>query len=496
MFFITYKSIYNIFYSQLHDSSRHRTLYHSRVNMKKPTDQQMKQWLEAVWRDGFQKGVDGRGTGLGVPDDMPDFQDFDPRIKDGSSVKVDHSVLAPFNPCKCAARTYKDGYPVQCSRAHQDGERFCKTHLDKYNTAQEMGLNLRFGHYDGERPTHWLDKTDGEKIGWYDTKKTNSRSPNNHSTKNKKMKVGELREFLSTRLPNEHIRGLKKNELLELYEKEISSSSPESDTDTEPLESPKNIQEAVPESQEPEPEMEPEKEQEREPEKNHDPTPESQEPEPEMEPEKTHDPTPESQEQEKEQPEIHDEKSIEIENTNGSETEIERHQLTPVQEMETQIIHESPCIDPIQLGKSLDKMRATEETIDDTDPHEELIRELKSLKNSERKKRAKKSGATEDDMDAVDDADDSSQALIDLIISLESPEKPTKPVDPESDEELDEDKTNYEEITHEGVDYLEDEETGNIYNVEFKHVGKWNENNDDIIWEHDDYRRIHEATSD
>ena len=70
------------------------------------------------------------------------------------------------------------------------------------------------------------------------------------------MLIVELREFLSTRLPNEHIRGLKKKELQELYDKEISSSPPVSDTDTEPLESPKNIQEVVPESQEPEPKME------------------------------------------------------------------------------------------------------------------------------------------------------------------------------------------------------------------------------------------------
>lgn len=421
--------------------------------MKKPTDHQMKIWLEAVWRDGFQKGVDGR-------DDMPDFQDFDPRIKDGTCVKVDHSVLAPFNPCKCAARTYKDGYPVQCSRAHQDGERFCKTHLDKYNKAQEQDLDLRFGHYDGQRPTHWLDKVDGEKIGWYDTKKTKSRnSSSNSSGTTKKMKVGELREFLSTRLPNEHIRGLKKKELQELYDKEMSSSPPVSDTDTEPLESPKNIQEVVPESQEPEPEMDPE---------------------PVMEHVTAPDPTPEPPEKEQE---FHVEKSIEIvKNTNGSETEIERHQLIPVQEPE------------VKLEENI-SMKIDSPSIDD--PREELIQELNSLKNSERKKRAKKSGATEDDMDAVDDADDSAQALIDLIISLELPENTTKSViDPESDEELDEDKVNYEEISHDGVDYLEDEETGNIYNLEFKHIGKWNENNDEIIWENDDYRRIHEANCD
>jgi hypothetical protein len=421
--------------------------------MKKPTDQQMKIWLEAVWRDGFQKGGDGRAMGLVVPDEIPDFQDFDPRIKDGTCVKVDHSVLAQFNHCKCAARTYKDGYPVQCSRAHLDGDRFCKTHLDKYNKAQEQGFDLRFGHYDGERPTHWLDKPDGEKIAWYDTKKTKSRtSSSNSSGTTKSMKVEELREFLSTRLPNEHLRGLKKKELLELYDKEISSSPPESDTDTEPLDSPKNIQEVVPESQEPEPETE-----------------------------TVSDTIPESQEPEKQQ-EFLVEKSIEIvKNSNGTETEIERHQLIPVHEPE---VKPEENISPKIESPSID------------DPREELIRELKSLKNSERKKRAKKAGATEDDMYAVDDADDSTQAIIDLIVSLELPENPTKPNDPESDEELDEDKTNYEEISHDGVDYLEDEETGNIYNLEFKHVGKWNENNDDIIWENDDYRRIHEANCD
>ena len=428
--------------------------------MKKPTDQQMKMWLEAVWRDGFEKGVDGRGTGLVVPDDIPNFQDFDPRIKDGTCVKVDYSELAPFNTCKCAARTYKDGYPVQCSRSHQDGERFCKTHLDKYNKVCEQGLDLRFGHYDGERPTHWLDKVDGEKIGWYDTKKNKSRSSSTGTSNTKnKMKVGELREYLSTRLPNEHLRGLKKKELLELYEKEISSPHDSSDTETEPLDSPKNLQETDPET---DPEPEPETESVKEPES-------AKVLEPETEPESVKEQEPETEPETDLEPEYKVEKSIEIvTNHNGSETEIHREKLIPVD---------------------------VEESV--VDSHEILIQELNSLKNSERKKRAKKSGATEEDMDAVDDADDSAQALIDLIISLECPKNPIKPVDPDSDEdELDEDKTNYEEITHDGVDYLEDEDSGNIYNIEFKHVGKWNENNDEIIWVNNDFRRIHEASCD
>jgi len=63
------------------------------------------------------------------------------------------------------------------------------------------------------------------------------------------------------------------------------------------------------------------------------------------------------------------------------------------------------------------------------------------------------------------------------------------------DEDLDEEKTNYDEITHDGVDYLEDVETGDVYNMEYKLVGKWNENADDIIWENDDARRTHEESA-
>ena len=33
-------------------------------------------------------------------------------------------------------------------------------------------------------------------------------------------------------------------------------------------------------------------------------------------------------------------------------------------------------------------------------------------------------------------------------------------------------------------------------NLEFKHVGKWNDNSDEIIWKHDDFRRIHESQCD
>jgi hypothetical protein len=421
--------------------------------MKKPTDKQMQLWLESVWRDGFDKGVDGR-------DELPDFADFDPRLSDGSSTKPDYSELAQFNPCKCGARTYKDGYPVQCSRSHLDGEFYCKTHLKKFNDAQGTGFNLRFGQYDGDRPTHWLDKSDGAIIAWHDVKKTKSSSSNTSSSKKTKMKVGELREFLSNRIPNEQLRGLKKPELEALYEKQMNSS-PEhsSDSETEPLDSPKNLEEFT--GPEPEPDPEPAPEPESEPEAEPESEPEA---EPESEPEA--------------EPEAESEPDLVLEpEESESMTEIDRQALDQGGEF---------------VGKSIIVPHEPEVT----SPRSQLIDELRSLKNSEKKKRAKASGATEDDMELIDDADDVSQALVDLIISLELPPKVEAPVEDSDDEDLDEDKSNYDEITHDGVDYLEDEETGDVYNMEFKLVGKWNENADEIMWKSDNDRLTHESKAD
>ena len=65
----------------------------------------------------------------------------------------------------------------------------------------------------------------------------------------------------------------------------------------------------------------------------------------------------------------------------------------------------------------------------------------------------------------------------------------------EEDDELQEDMNSYEETTFEGVSYLEDEETGKIYNLKHQHVGKWNSDVDDIIWVSDEFKTHHENYS-
>jgi len=292
-----------------------------------------------------------------------------------------------------------------------------------------------------------MDRDNGSIIAWHDVKKNKTRSPSSSTNTKTKMKVGELREFLSTRIPNEQLRGLKKPELEAMYEKEMSSPpDPSSDSETETTAPPKNMEEVS----EPEPEPEPEQE---------------QEPEPEPE-------------------------SIAL----GEMTDIEKQVVTDGGQIIGGINPDSPheCI-------------IVPHDQEENSPRDQLLTELNSLKNSEKKKRARKSGASDNDIDLIDDAEDISQALNELIISLEIPLKMKQIEDPDfftEDTDLDEDKSNYEEISHEGnfeeishegVDYLEDEETGNIYNMDFKLVGKWNENNDDIMWVSDDFRITHES---
>ena len=64
--------------------------------------------------------------------------------------------------------------------------------------------------------------------------------------------------------------------------------------------------------------------------------------------------------------------------------------------------------------------------------------------------------------------------------------------DEEDDDELQEDKNSYVQITFEGSEYLEDEDSGNIYDLSGKNIAKWNEDSDDFIWKSEEAKTAHE----
>ena len=65
-----------------------------------------------------------------------------------------------------------------------------------------------------------------------------------------------------------------------------------------------------------------------------------------------------------------------------------------------------------------------------------------------------------------------------------------------SDDELENDTSNFVEIDFEGVEYLEDENTSNIYNASHQLVAKWNEDGDDFIWESETFKTVHDTMKD
>ena len=77
----------------------------------------------------------------------------------------------------------------------------------------------------------------------------------------------------------------------------------------------------------------------------------------------------------------------------------------------------------------------------------------------------------------------------------EDNDEDTEDMDDE-EEELQLDEKNFTEIDFEGVDYLEDEDSGEIYSTSHELVGKWTEDCDDIIWSNESFRLSHESMTD
>jgi hypothetical protein len=223
---------------------------------------------EQIWRDGYNKGTNSE-------DILPDFKTFFSQSKIKTDTSFAELEKLPFNPLKCEARVEKYGYAIQCTRSPFGGGCLCKTHQNMLNKLPE-GKDIRYGRFNQPRPDVTLDT--GDPIKW-GPKKT--RSKGDSVKPHPKLKVGEMRDFLSSRIPNTVFKGMKKKELTELYLNELekdksqSSSSEEENANTphsSPENSPKSEQsEEKPEEQseeqsEEKPEEKPEEQSEEKPE--------------------------------------------------------------------------------------------------------------------------------------------------------------------------------------------------------------------------------------
>lgn len=338
-----------------------------------------------LWRDGFNKSAGGRGG----DDDYPDFSSFFSNVQTlpTKSKKEEPSYeeleKLPFNKEKCEARVEKYGYAIQCTR-NPKGGCLCGLHQNMLDNLPEGATDLRYGRFNQPRPEKDFYK--GETIKWDGaTRKTKKTQKSNDTSGAKpKLKVGEMKDYLTSRIPAADFRGLKKPELTELYmkvkEKENSTSSEEENTP--PAESPGKT-----------------------------------------------------------------EKTAENKPKDDGE------------------------------GVGLHLIPDTPKTVSD---YKLLFKELSIDTDGMRGLRAYK------------------QAYQDYLREKEEKEEKekTQPMSDEEDDDIDElkeDKHSYDETDFEGVSYLEDEDSGKIYNLRHQHVGKWNEDVDDIIWVSDEFRENHET---
>ena len=413
----------------------------------KLTQKMLNAWLESAWRDGFAKGVDGE-------DGLPDFMALDPRGPgDGKKLSAKEAESSEYDTCKCAARMFREGCGVQCTRKPFEGGLLCKTHQKKLD-GQGSEFDLPFGWFNKERPTHHLDEKDhGKSIAWSDTKKTRSESKKRVPAKDMREKLTEM---------GISIDGLKGKALTLRYNEVMDSKDSDtcSDTGSDSSEDSTEIPSETPSS----------------PQATH--TVQEQE-------------QAQEQEQVQEQGQVQDEgkdeefkieESVEIVvNSNGSETEIHRHELVPVDKVEEKVDQEkedsdSESDDPA-AGTGLVKIESSgiptttaefKKYFHDLGISVEGLRGKKAFKDKYDEYQKGKASSVDDGEDTEDMSDD----------------------------ELEKDTSSFVEVDYDGVEYLEDEETSNIYNAAHQLVGKWNEDGDEVIWSSDSFRVAHETMKD
>jgi hypothetical protein len=407
----------------------------------KLTQKMLDTWLETAWRDGFRKGVDGE-------DSLPDFMALDPRgPEDGKKLSAKEAESADFNTCKCAARMFREGCGVQCTRKPFEGGLLCKTHQKKLD-GQGSQFDLPFGWFNKERPTHHLDEKDhGKPIAWNDLKKSKS------STK-KRATAKEMREQLTEM--GVSIDGLK-GKALTLRYNEVMDAKDSSDSESNTSDTESNISDTVSETP-------------TQPQTAHTVHEQAQGEEQVQ------------QEEVQEEEKVHDEEfkieeSVEIiVNENGTETEIHRQELVPVDKVDEKEDSESESDDPA-AGTGLVKSESS--SVPSTTA--EFKKYFQELGISTEGLRGKK---------AFKDKYDEYQK------GKESPVDDGEETEDMSDDELGLDTSSFVEVDYEGVEYLEDEETSNIYNVSHQLIGKWNEDGDEIIWADDTFKKVHDTMKD
>jgi hypothetical protein len=424
--------------------------------------------FHAIWEDGNRKG------GSGINDCPESFNDIITDIfgESDSKVKVklsaeDSSKLS-FNPSKCEARTYKEGYGVQCQFVPGKGECLCTRHTNALISirSKDESLDLPMGRYNSERPNSSLDGKN-QKISWVDLRKTTEKQ-----TK-KKVTAQKMRDDL-TRWGISHI-GLKGRKLTDRYNLEVDSREKNSPLSKELTLDSQSRQELTLDSQSRQEltlEVTDKSEDTKQVEDNHTTTPTTDHKDSEEskhvytdEPKKVSD----YKEFFLNHKEIIKKNGIIIENIKGRKQHREKY-------------------DEIKKAIGDEKNTSSE--------NEDGVNQSPQLK-------------LEPEMELEPEPEPEIEPEPEPEIEPEIEPEPESEIEPDNQtnsnshcddsdtEDLSEEEIEYVETSFDGVDYLEveNDETGicDLYNIQKQKVGKWNDESTNIIWSNDEFRINHEA---
>jgi len=463
-----------------------------------PSTKLIHSWLAQAWSAGAEagKGAGRAGEELTVPEDWSDIIEQPEKLKGTThSYQTKHE----FDSTKCHARMFKNpgGFEVQCSRIFTDdeGQCLCGIHQKQFLKLPEGAKDIPFGRYNQERPQYTLNKAQdgesipGDKLVWSDQKQLKKEA----SLTTKNATAAKMRTDLNSwQVTHDGIKG---KQLTLLYNEELAKrdnaidlekdiddnttlspqqseedsdsetntgsdseqekSSPQAVSDPEKLSTPEpalaedleidDNNELV----EPEPEPEPGSEPESEPgSPRSEPIPE-QEPDPNLEPESKPDQKPESAKDAvnfEDMPAPHPD-------GNAAKKEVEEECSDSTHPSNVKDIREffkekKEIIEALDI--SLDSLRGKTMYLA---KYEEIVKAIEEHENQ--------------DEDGDEDGD-------------------------ETDSLSDDDEIDYVESTYEEIDYLEDENSDKVFNLQKQHVGDWDENGD-IQWKDESFKIAHKS---
>ena len=398
------------------------------------------QWATDAYMAGYQAAMDGSGTG-GIPTDI-DVSIFDPRkngetsqITKRGKINAEERSHLEYDPCKCDARVWNEGFGAQCSRKKVDGEILCVSCLKKHEDLESKGLNLPFGLITDERPTISLDK--GAEIAWKDLKKDNSSSSKKSSQK--MPKVGEMREFLDSRGTSHD--GCKKKEVFELYQEQKKLEALE--TSHETLESSHETLESSNDS---------------------------------------------SNEVVENPLSLESVDSLDVSSDNNDEEKPKKKSKKKKKgkkgkkKQESLDISEEDAKAKIELAKAAAEKAAAEKAAAEKAAAEKAAAEKAAAEKAAAEKAAAEALLLEEEVDSEAEDSDSGEETEDMSDNEDNSD--------DSDDDLDEDET--EAITYQGVDYFLQVSSDKVIDPKGKHVGSWSAGRRSITWNTDEDLEAHQ----